>query len=100
MVIDEIHLLADQRGAVLEAIIARTIRFIEASKNYVRLVALSATLPNYRDVAALIRAPVHGTFFFDPSYRPIPLTQRYIGIQEKKGARKLLLQNQVLFEKV
>ena len=47
IIIDEIHLLHDDRGAVLEAIIARTMRQIETTQEFVRLVGLSATLPNY-----------------------------------------------------
>jgi len=39
---DEIHLLHDDRGPVLEAI-----RQIEATQQMVRLVGLSAIVPNY-----------------------------------------------------
>jgi pre-mRNA-splicing helicase BRR2 len=75
IIIDEIHLLHDLRGPVLEAIVARTIRYIENnSQDMVRIVALSATLPNYEDVAAFLRVkPESGLFFFDNSYRPVPL---------------------------
>lgn len=52
---DEIHLLHDERGPVLEALVARTIRNIETTQEDVRLVGLSATLPNYQDVATLLR---------------------------------------------
>ena len=31
MIIDEVHLLHDSRGPVLEALVARTIRLIESS---------------------------------------------------------------------
>jgi pre-mRNA-splicing helicase BRR2 len=46
LIIDEIHLLHDERGPVLESIVARTIRWIERTSDYVRLVGLLATLPN------------------------------------------------------
>lgn len=36
-----------RRGPVLEAIVARTIRQIEATQEMIRIVGLSATLPNY-----------------------------------------------------
>lgn len=52
---DEIHLLHDERGPVLEALIARTLRNIEATREDVRIVGLSATLPNYHDVANFLR---------------------------------------------
>jgi len=80
IIIDEIHLLSDSRGPVLESIIARTIRKTEASQQNTRIVGLSATLPNYRDVGACLRVKKEGLFYFDQSYRPIPLEQRYIGV--------------------
>ncbi|KAF8426855.1 hypothetical protein L210DRAFT_3740934 [Boletus edulis BED1] len=54
MIIDEIHLLHDERGPVLESV-ARAIRRMEQTGDYVRLVGLSATLPNYQDVATFLR---------------------------------------------
>lgn len=47
IIIDEVHLLHDTRGPVLEAIVSRTIRQIEQTGEMIRIVALSATLPNY-----------------------------------------------------
>ena len=62
---------------------------------------LSATLPNYNDVAALIRVKADkGLFHFDNSFRPVPLQQQYIGITEKKPVRRMLLMNEILYEKV
>ena len=55
IIIDEIHLLHDGRGPVLESLVARTLRQVEATQDHVRLVGLSATLPNYQDVAAFLR---------------------------------------------
>lgn len=54
LIIDEVHLLHDDRGPVLESIVARTIRQIEATQEMVRIVGLSATLPNYEDVATFL----------------------------------------------
>lgn len=48
VIIDEIHLLHDDRGPVLESVVARTIRQVELSQELVRIVGLSATLPNYQ----------------------------------------------------
>lgn len=74
IIVDEIHLLADERGPVLEGIIARTIRSVENSQNNVRIVGLSATLPNYVDVANFLRVKESGLFYFDYSYRPVTLS--------------------------
>ncbi|KAI8610960.1 Sec63 Brl domain-containing protein, partial [Chytriomyces sp. MP71] len=101
VIIDEIHLLHDDRGPVLESLVIRTLRTIEQTQNPVRLVGLSATLPNYIDVATLLRVdPKHGLFFFDNTYRPCPLQQQYIGITEKKALKRFQLMNEICYEKV
>eukprot|EP01022_Parablepharisma_sp_SALTPOND_P017480 TRINITY_DN2801_c4_g1_i1.p1 TRINITY_DN2801_c4_g1~~TRINITY_DN2801_c4_g1_i1.p1 ORF type:complete len:2164 (+),score=294.83 TRINITY_DN2801_c4_g1_i1:1425-7916(+) len=101
VIIDEIHLLHDMRGPVLESLVARTIRQIESTQELVRIVALSATLPNYKDVAAFLRVRLDvGLFFFDNSYRPVPLEQTYIGVTERKAIKRLMLMNEILYEKI
>jgi activating signal cointegrator complex subunit 3 len=81
LIIDEIHLLADDRGAVIESVVARLHRTVESSQRQVRLVGLSATLPNYRDVAQFLRVDAQrGLFFFGPEHRPVPLEQTLMGI--------------------
>jgi len=71
----------------------------------IRIVGLSATLPNYCDVAdflwylALRRyfgdktdqsdssvSRQKGLFYFDSSFRPIPLTQHFLGIRGKPNS--------------
>jgi pre-mRNA-splicing helicase BRR2 len=99
--IDEIHLLHDDRGPVLESIVSRTIRKIEQTGDPVRLVGLSATLPNYRDVASFLRVdPAKGLFHFDGSFRPCPLKQEFIGVTDKKAIKQLKTMNDVCYSKV
>lgn len=101
IIIDEIHLLHDERGPVLEAVIARTIRRMEQNGEYVRLVGLSATLPNYQDVATFLRVDEKkGLFYFDASYRPCGLQQQFIGITEKKAIKRYQVMNEVCYEKL
>ncbi|KAJ3033781.1 DEIH-box ATPase [Rhizophlyctis rosea] len=101
IIIDEIHLLHDERGPVLESIVSRTIRQIQQTQEAVRLVGLSATLPNYIDVAHFMRVnPETGLFFFDNSFRPCPLKQQYIGITEKKAIKRFGLMNEIVYEKL
>lgn len=101
MIFDEIHLLHDDRGPVLEALVARTIRNIETTQEDVRLVGLSATLPNYEDVATFLRVdPAQGLYFFDNSFRPVPLEQQFIGITEKKAVKRFQIMNEIVYEKV
>ncbi|KAK3589739.1 hypothetical protein CHS0354_021060 [Potamilus streckersoni] len=101
MIFDEIHLLHDDRGPVLESLVARTIRNIETTQEDVRLVGLSATLPNYEDVATFLRVESsEGLFFFDNSFRPVPLEQQFIGITEKKAVKRFQIMNDIVYEKV
>ena len=79
LIIDEIHLLNEERGRVLECLVARTNRLIEQKQFRIRLLGLSATLPNYKDVAQFLRVPKEGLFFFDESFRPVPLRKIFVG---------------------
>lgn len=100
VIIDEIHLLHDERGPVLEALVARTIRNIETTQEEVRLVGLSATLPNYQDVASFLRIkPDRGLYYFDNSFRPVALEQQYIGVTEKKALKRFQVMNEIVYEK-
>ncbi|CDS42389.1 U5 small nuclear ribonucleoprotein 200 kDa [Echinococcus multilocularis] len=115
IIFDEVHLLHDDRGPILEAIVARTLRATEASAasgisvsgaavaspDTIRLVGLSATLPNYTDVATFLRVDVEkGLFYFDNSFRPVPLEQQYIGMTEKKAVKRFQLMNEIVYDKV
>ncbi|CAL8154966.1 unnamed protein product [Prunus armeniaca] len=47
---------------------------VESTQTMIRIVGLSATLLNYLEVAQFLRLnPEAGLFFFDSSYRPVPL---------------------------
>lgn len=77
VVIDEIHMLEDDRGPVIESIVARMFKVSELKQTFIRIIGLSATLPNYQDVAAFIKAQhVH---FFGQEYRPVPLKMTVTG---------------------
>ena len=85
LIIDEIHLLHGDRGPVIESLVARTLRLVESSQTIIRIVGLSATLPNYIDVTTFLRVnPEVGLFFFDGRFRPVPLAQTFIGIKNDK----------------
>ncbi|KAI9348199.1 Sec63 Brl domain-containing protein [Obelidium mucronatum] len=81
LIIDEVHLLHEDRGSVIESIVARTQRQVETSQSMIRIVGLSATLPNYVD-----RNPYQGLFYFDSGFRPVPLEQHFIGAKGRAGS--------------
>ncbi len=100
LIIDEVHLLAENRGAVIESIVARTHRHVETAQLPVRIVGLSATLPNYMDVGTFLRArPSSGIFYFGPEYRPVPLEQTFIGVIPKQRTRQQALMMRVTYER-
>lgn len=84
----------------MESIVARTIRNMEYTSRNVRLVGLSATLPNYKDVARFLRVENNGLFYFDASYRPCPLAQQFIGLTEKNSFKKTISMNEACYDKV
>jgi antiviral helicase SLH1 len=89
LIIDEVHMLHDERGAVLESLVARTERQVESTQSLIRIVGLSATLPNYVDVAEFLKVNLMaGLFYFDASFRPVPLEQHFIGAKGKPGTMK------------
>lgn len=89
LIIDEVHMLHDDRGAVIESLVARTQRQVEATQSMIRIVGLSATLPNYVDVASFLKVNLMaGLFYFDASFRPVPLEQHFLGIKGKAGSRQ------------
>ncbi|VDO35832.1 unnamed protein product [Haemonchus placei] len=100
VIIDEIHLLHDDRGPVLEAIVVRTLRQVEQTHDDCRLVGLSATLPNYQDVGTFLRVKPEHLYYFDNSYRPVPLEQQYIGVTEKKALKRFQAMNEVVYDKI
>lgn len=88
LIIDEVHMLHDERGAVLESLVARTERQVESTQSLIRIVGLSATLPNYIDVADFLKVNrMAGLFYFDQSFRPVPLAQHFLGVKGKAGSK-------------
>ncbi|KAK9814715.1 hypothetical protein WJX72_010327 [[Myrmecia] bisecta] len=101
LIIDEVHLLNDDRGPVIETLIARTQRQVEASQSMIRIVGLSATLPNYKDVATFLGVNVDtGLFYFDASYRPVPLEMQFVGVSERNMMAARALMDELAYQKV
>ena len=103
LIIDEVHLLNDDRGPVIEALVARTLRLVETSQQMIRIVGLSATLPNYADVALFLKVnPSSGLFHFGAAYRPVPLTQTFLGVSKAtktgQGSGGVMEQKQLMLE--
>lgn len=87
LLLDEIHHLGEDRGAVLETVVVR-LRILNETVFHtkkgsfennqkvqqMRIVALSATLPNIKDVGQWLQCDPAAVHYFDESFRPVPLT--------------------------
>ena len=79
--IDEVHMLKEDRGAVLETVVSR----MKSIGTNVRFLALSATVPNFHDVAAWLGnnpAEPHqlaGYETFGEEFRPVQLRKHVCG---------------------
>eukprot|EP00256_Glycine_max_P067259 XP_025981854.1 DExH-box ATP-dependent RNA helicase DExH17 [Glycine max] len=97
LLIDEVHLLNDPRGAALEAIVSR-IKIVSGNPKMksnplaqVRFLAVSATIPNIEDLAKWLEVPDQGIKRFGEEMRPVKLTTKVFGYAPAK--------NDFLFEK-
>ncbi|BHF81518.1 activating signal cointegrator 1 complex subunit [Sparganum proliferum] len=101
LIIDEVHLLHEDRGAVIEALVARTLRQVEVSQSMIRIVGLSATLPNYVDVAQFLRVNLNrGLFYFDSRFRPVPLGMSFLGVTPPNRHSQEEAMNEACYQKV
>ncbi|KAI7853861.1 P-loop containing nucleoside triphosphate hydrolase protein [Circinella umbellata] len=72
-VMDEVHILNEKRGAVLEACVSR----MKTMEHTVRYVAVSATVPNIQDIADWLGATA---ISFSEDFRPVQLERVVYGI--------------------
>lgn len=72
-IVDELHLIGGPNGPALEVVTSR-IRYIASQlETSIRIVALSASLANARDLGDWLGTTSHGLFNFPPAVRPVPL---------------------------
>ena len=74
IVIDEIHLLGEERGPVLEVIVSRTNFISSNTGRKIRIIGLSTALANAKDLGNWLGIGQMGLFNFKPSVRPVPLS--------------------------
>lgn len=100
VVIDEIHLLGQDRGPVLEVIVSR-MRYISANLDTpIRFVGLSTALANAHDIADWLGIGVVGLFNFKPSVRPVPMTVHIQGFAEKHYCPRMATMNRPCYQAI
>lgn len=82
LIVDEIHILNDSRGPTIEAIVSRLKIVSERLQRTVRMVGISATLPNPKDVADFLGVNRQNMHLFGPGDRPVPITYSVVGTRK------------------
>lgn len=95
VIFDEIHLLGQERGAVLEVIVSRMNK-----EKKVRMVGLSTAMANGTDVAEWFGIDTYGFFNFRPSVRPVPIEIHFEGFSEKHYCPRMATMNKPAFNHI
>ena len=90
VIIDEIHLLGNERGPILEVIVSRMNYIAAQTGTEIRILGLSTALANANDLADWLGIENIGLFNFRHSVRPVPL-EIYIDGFPGKHCKFLLL---------
>ena len=77
---DELHLIGGQGGPILEVGVSRMRYIASQVENKIRIVALSTSLANPKDLGEWIGATARGLFNFPPGVRPVPLEIHIQGV--------------------
>ena len=111
LIIDEIHLLGEERGAVLEAIVSRTrfiSKFLSENNNGVlsaqestRIIGLSTSIANPFDLAnwigiktdSLDKDNMKGLYNFRASVRPVPMIVHISGFSGRHFCSRMASMN-------
>ena len=93
LLIDEVHHLSEDRGAVLEAVVVRMRKLREdytqlknSAARPSRVLALSASLPNVNDIGQWLGCTENSIHYFDETFRPVPLTVHIVSYGTSKNS--------------
>ncbi|CAM9643750.1 unnamed protein product, partial [Ectocarpus sp. 4 AP-2014] len=90
LIADELHLLGGPEGPTLEVVVSR-MRYISSQlEKKCRIVGLSASLANAKDVGDWIGATAHSLVSFRPDVRPVPLEIKLHGFDVNHFGSRML----------
>jgi len=82
IILDEVHILNDTRGPVIEGVVSRIKTLRNRLQKKVRIIGISATLPNAEDVAEFLEVKKQHLHTFSRAYRPVPIKYSIIGTRK------------------
>ncbi|CAH8598661.1 unnamed protein product [Heterobilharzia americana] len=120
IVIDEIHLLGEERGPVLEVLVSRANYIANQLGQSIRIIGLSTALANAPDLAAWLHVPStmtsisevaaisgidygltgRGLFNFRPSVRPVPLEVHIQGYPGRHYCPRMATMNRPIYQAI
>jgi activating signal cointegrator complex subunit 3 len=100
IIIDEIHLLGEDRGPVLEVIVSRTNFISSHTTRSLRIIGLSTALANARDLADWLGIDSVGLYNFRPSVRPVPLEVHIAGFPGKHYCPRMATMNKPSYQAI
>ena len=99
-IVDELHLLGGEDGPVLEIICSR-MRYISSQiERNIRIVALSSSIANSKDIAQWLYCSPNSTFNFHPQVRPLNLELHIQGFNLTHNASRLIAMGKPVFQAI
>jgi activating signal cointegrator complex subunit 3 len=100
IIFDEIHLLGQDRGAVLEVIVSRMNYIATQLEKKIRMIGLSTAMANGADVANWFGVTKHHMFNFRPNVRPVPVEIHFKGFAEKNYCPRMNTMNKPAYNDI
>ncbi|GFY27543.1 activating signal cointegrator 1 complex subunit 3 [Trichonephila clavipes] len=100
IVIDEIHLLGEDRGPVLEVIVSRTNFISSHTQRNLRVIGLSTALANACDIGHWLGIKDVGLYNFRSSVRPVQLEIHVSGHHGKHYCPRMALMNKPTYQAI
>lgn len=99
-IVDELQLIGGEDGPVLEVVCSRMRYMSSQIERQIRIVSLSASLADARDVAQWLGCNANATFNFHPSVRPIPLELHVQGFNVTHNASRLIAMTKPVYNSI
>src|SRR5699024_4237735 len=100
IIIDEIHLLGEERGPVLEVIVSRANFICRRTGDKIRILGLSTAVANAQDLASWLAINKVGLYNFSPSVRPVPIEVHVSGFSGKHYCPRMASMNKPAFRAI
>jgi activating signal cointegrator complex subunit 3 len=100
VIFDEIHLLGQDRGPVIEVIVSRMNLIASKTGERVRMIGLSTAMANGGDVADWFNVSRYFFFNFRPHVRPVPITIYFDGFSEKQYCPRMATMNKPAYNAI